>query len=170
MNSAACFHGGEPTPRGIDFSIRFENTSHALCCRGCQAVAQAIVDNGLADYYKNRTKLPQRGHELLPAELEQLRLYDHPQIQKSFVLESGPHLKQAVLILEGITCAACAWLNERHLLQLPGVKSVQVNYGSHRARILWDEREINLSQILAEIQRLGYQAHPYNAQSAAALR
>jgi len=170
MSDAACFHCGEPIPRGIDFSIRIENTPHALCCRGCQAVAQAIVDNGLADYYKNRTKLPQRGHEVLPAELEQLRLYDHPQIQKSFVLESGPHIKQAVLILEGITCAACVWLNERHLLQLPGVKSVQVNYGSHRARVTWDEREINLSQILAEIQLLGYQAHPYNAQSAAALR
>ncbi|MBI5751032.1 MAG: cadmium-translocating P-type ATPase [Hydrogenophilales bacterium] len=170
MNTAACFHCGEPIPRGVDFSIRIEHAPHALCCRGCQAVAQAIVDNGLADYYKNRTNLPQRGHELLPAEWEQLRLYDHPQIQKSFVLESGPHLKQAVLILEGITCAACVWLNERHLLQLPGVKSVQVNYGSHRARVSWDEREINLSQILAEIQLLGYHAHPYNAQSAAALR
>ncbi|MBT9611637.1 MAG: cadmium-translocating P-type ATPase [Burkholderiales bacterium] len=170
MSDAACFHCGEPIPRGVDFFIRIESTPRALCCRGCQAVAQAIVDNGLADYYKNRTQLPQRGHELLPAELEQLRLYDHPQIQKSFVLESGAHLKQAVLILEGITCAACVWLNERHLLQLPGVKSVQVNYGSHRARVSWDEREINLSRILAEIQLLGYQAHPYNAQSAAALR
>ena len=170
MSNAECFHCGEPIPRGIDFSILIEHASQALCCRGCQAVARAIVDNGLGDYYKNRTKLPQRGHELLPTELEQLRLYDHPKIQQSFVLETGPHLKQAVLILEGITCAACVWLNERHLLQLPGVKSVQVNYGSHRARIGWDEREIQLSHILAEIQLLGYHAYPYNAQSAAALR
>lgn len=168
--SVVCFHCGEPIPRGVDFSVNIAQSPQALCCRGCQAVAQAIVDNGLADYYQNRTQLPQRGREMLPTVLEQLRLYDHPQIQHSFVLETGPHLKQAVLILEGITCAACVWLNERHLMQLPGVQSVQVNYGSHRARIVWDERAIALSHILAEIQLLGYHAHPYNAQSAAALR
>lgn len=170
MSEAACFHCGEPIPRGIDYSVQIDHAERALCCRGCQAVAQAIVDNGLGDYYNNRTKLPQRGNELLAVELAQLRLYDHPQIQKSFVRAAGPSLNEAVLILEGITCAACVWLNERHLMQLPGVQSVQVNYGSHRARISWDEREINLSTILAEIQKLGYHAHPYNAQSAAALR
>jgi Cu2+-exporting ATPase len=134
-----------------------------MCCRGCQAVAQAIVENGLQEYYRHRTAMPSSGHELIPAELSKLALYDHPEIQKSFVIEDDPHIKQASLILEGITCAACVWLNERHLQQLPGVKAVQVNYANHRARISWDEREIQLSRILKEIQLLGYNAHPYNA-------
>ncbi len=172
MSEAAgvCFHCGEPVPPESDFRVRIGGAARPMCCRGCQAVAQAIVDHGLGDYYKNRTALPARGHEVLPAALESLKLYDHPQVQQSFVLEAGPHLRQALLILEGITCAACVWLNERHLMQLPGVKAVNVNYSSHRARVTWDEREITLSQILAAIQALGYNAHPFDAHGAAARR
>lgn len=165
--AASCYHCGQPLVPGAAFSVMIAAHAQPMCCRGCQAVAQAIVDNGLGEYYKSRTALPERGQEVLPAELDQLRLYDHPKIQQSFVRDTEENLKQAVLILEGITCAACVWLNERHLMQLPGVKSAQVNYSSHRARVTWDVREITLSRILAEIQRLGYHAHPYNAQRAA---
>ena len=141
-----------------------------MCCRGCQAVAQAIFDNGLADYYSNRTSMPVSGQEVLPDDIRKLALYDHPEIQRSFVIDAGEHAREAVLILEGITCAACVWLNERHLRQLSGVLDVDVNYASHRARVKWDERVIHLSRILQEIQLLGYNAHPYNARQAEDLR
>ncbi len=141
-----------------------------MCCRGCQAVAQSIVDNGLTAYYASRTAMPVSGQEVLPDEVKKLALYDHPDIQRSFVIDAGEHSKEAVLILEGITCAACVWLNERHIRQLPGVLSVDVNYASHRARVAWDQRTINLSTILKEIQLLGYNAHPYNAHQADQLR
>ncbi|HUW28728.1 MAG TPA: heavy metal translocating P-type ATPase [Sulfuriferula sp.] len=168
--SESCYHCGQPVPGGVGLSVNIAHQSRAMCCLGCQAVAQAIVDNGLSEYYKNRTALPGQGHEVLPDELKKLALYDHPDIQRSFVIDSDEHLREAVLILEGITCAACVWLNERHLKQLPGVKSVQVNYASHRARVAWDSREITLSRILQEIQLLGYNAHPYSALQADALR
>lgn len=171
MNSEeSCYHCGQPIPKHLNLNVQIADAARAMCCRGCQAVAQAIVDNGLSAYYHNRTALPAQAREALPDELAQLRLYDHPQIQRSFVREAGADLKEAVLILEGITCPACVWLNERHLMQLPGVHAVQVNYASQRARVTWDESAITLSKILAEIQHLGYRAHPYNAQSAAHLR
>jgi Cu2+-exporting ATPase len=166
MNTeTGCYHCGQPIPLDTHFPVRIENIQREMCCRGCQAVSQAIVENGLQDYYLHRTALPASAQELVPAELSRLTLYDHPDIQKSFVIQEGDaeHLKQASLILEGISCAACIWLNERHLQQLPGVKSAQVNYANHRARIAWDEREIQLSRILREIQLLGYNAHPFNA-------
>ncbi len=133
-------------------------------------MAESIVSNGLEDYYRYRTELPKTAEELIPEELRKLDLYDHPEVQKSFVSSAQDHLKQASLILEGITCAACIWLNERHLAQLPGVHEVSVNYASHRARVTWDERMIKLSTILAEIRKLGYQAHPFNAQQQEELR
>jgi len=165
-----CYHCGQPVPAGFHSSVKIDGNPRSMCCYGCQAVAQTIVDNGLDDYYRHRTAMPVSGETLVPDELRKLALYDHPDIQKSFVIETDAHLKEAVLILEGITCAACIWLNERHLMQLPGVKSVQVNYTTHRARISWDESIIKLSKILAEIQLLGYNAHPYSAQSSDALR
>ena len=170
LMQSLCFHCGLPVPANLDLTVNIDKEARPMCCRGCQAVALAIVDNGLVEYYRSRTAPAQTGHEILPAELRQLALYDHPDIQKSFVIDAGPHTREAVLILEGITCAACIWLNERHLMQLPGVKSVQVNYATHRARVSWDEQEIQLSKILAEIQLLGYNAHPYSAQGSEALR
>ncbi|MDP2830105.1 MAG: heavy metal translocating P-type ATPase [Sulfuricellaceae bacterium] len=165
ITETGCYHCGQPIPPEMHFPVHIEGTQREMCCRGCQAVSQAIVDNGLQDYYHHRTALPASAQELVPSELSRLALYDHPDIQKSFVIQDGDseHLRQASLILEGISCAACIWLNERHLQQLPGVKSAQVNYANHRARIAWDEREIQLSRILQEIQLLGYHAHPFNA-------
>lgn len=165
-----CFHCGLPIPAGAHYPLDIEGVNREMCCRGCQAVAQAIVENGLTDYYKHRTALPAAGHELVPEELQQLALYDHASIQKSFVIEQGGKVRQASLILEGITCAACIWLNERHLRQLEGVLEVQVNYATHRARITWDDEVVKLSRILKEIQLLGYNAHPYSAERQAELR
>jgi len=165
-----CFHCALPVPSGAHYQVIIEDVPREMCCRGCQAVAQTIVDNGLADYYRHRTAMPGAGHEVVPEELQKLALYDHPGIQKSFVRQEGEHVKEASLILEGITCAACVWLNERHLKQLRGVLQVQVNYANHRARITWDDRVIQLSKILEEIQLLGYNAHPFSAERQENLR
>ena len=78
-------------------------------------------------------------------------------------LEYG-NVREAALILEGIVCAACVCLNERHVSQLPGVLDVHVNYATHRARILCDNDRIKLSEILQAIHNIGYLAHPYDPQ------
>lgn len=165
-----CYHCALPVPPGAHYLVEITGEQREMCCRGCQAVAQTIVDNGLTDYYRHRTSLPGVGHEVLPEEVQKLALYDHPGIQKSFVRQEGDHIKEASLILEGITCAACIWLNERHLKQLAGILQVQVNYATHRARITWDDQQIHLSKILEEIQQLGYNAHPFSAERQENLR
>ncbi len=135
-----------------------------MCCHGCQAVANAIVAAGHADFYRHRTAPSPTGAELLPDFIQQTRVYDHPEVQKTFVRDAGDKLREAALILEGITCAACVWLNERHVARLPGVLDVQVNYATHRARIRWDDSRIKLSEILQAIHNIGYTAHPYDPQ------
>lgn len=134
-----------------------------MCCAGCQAVAQAVVDNGLDDYYRHRDALPESPREALPAVLRELTLYDHPDIQQSFVRPLSEHEREASLILEGITCAACVWLNEQHLTRQAGVMAVEINYATRRARVRWDERRIKLSGILAAVAVIGYHAYPYDA-------
>ncbi len=159
---ATCFHCGLPVPTGAGFGVLVDGARQPMCCRGCEAVAQAIVDGGLADYYRHRTAAAPTGRELVPAFLREAAVYDHPAVQKSFVRAEGEHVREAALILEGITCAACVWLNERHLASLPGVVSVHVNYATHRMRVRWDERQLKLSDILAAVTRIGYLAHPYD--------
>lgn len=134
-----------------------------MCCYGCQAVAQSIVDNGLEDYYRSRDSLPESQREAVPQILDQLALFDHADFQKSFVKELGETEREASLLLEGITCAACIWLNEQHVGKLPGVTAVDINYATRRARVRWDESRIKLSDILGAIAAIGYRAYPYDA-------
>ncbi len=133
-----------------------------MCCPGCQAVAHAIVASGHKDFYKFRTEAPPTGRELVPEFIQQTEVYDHPDIQRSFVRHAEGTIREASLIIEGITCAACIWLNERHLTSLPGVTEARINYSTHRARVRWDDSRIRLSEILRAIRAIGYEAHPYD--------
>ncbi|MDO8706152.1 MAG: heavy metal translocating P-type ATPase, partial [Sulfuricaulis sp.] len=149
-------------PAGTDFAVNIDGVRQPMCCHGCEAVARAIVDGGLGNYYKFRTAQASTGREIVPEFLRQTAIYDHPEVQKSFVRVEDEHLREAALILEGITCAACVWLNERHLARLPGVRAVHINYATQRARVQWDERRIHLSDILQAVSRIGYLAHPFD--------
>jgi len=159
-NNQRCFHCDLPVPKGVDYSVTIDNISRPMCCPGCKAVAQAIVDNSLTSFYQYRTDSSNLSRQLVPDELKKLELYDNPAIQKNFVRNSDESTRQASLILEGIVCAACVWLSEHHVMQLPGVKTFQVNYSTHRAQVEWDENQIKLSQILKAITEIGYRAHP----------
>lgn len=163
MSASSCYHCGLPIPDEVDLSVKIGGETRAMCCYGCQAVAQSIVDNGLADYYRSRDALPESPREAMPAVLDQLALFDHAEFQKSFVKELGENEREASLLLEGITCAACIWLNEQHVGRLPGVTAVDINYATRRARVRWDESRIKLSDILAAIAAIGYRAYPYDA-------
>lgn len=169
QNSPDCYHCGLTLPAGAHYPVQIAGEQHETCCRGCQAVAQMIVDSGNADYYRHRTALPATATQQDMEEvLRQLQIYDLPEIQRAFVtsgVTSGEgDVREAALILEGIVCAACIWLNERHLLQLPGVLAVEINYSTHRARVQWDNSRIQLSAILQAIRDIGYAAHPFDPQ------
>jgi Cu2+-exporting ATPase len=164
-----CYHCGLPLPSAGRLMVEIAGQPRSMCCAGCQAVAQAIVGNGLDDYYRHRDALPERPREALPAELQEAGLFDLPEMQKGFVQSvigqdgvSSAHEREAALMIEGITCAACIWLNEAHLSRQEGVTAVEINYATRRARVRWDERRIRLSQILAAIAAIGYRAHPYD--------
>ncbi len=164
MTEHKCFHCGLPVPEEVKLPIRYENREEPACCAGCQAVAQSIIDAGLGHYYKQRTADAEKAALPPPEILEQIRLYDLPEVQAEFVDVQSENGREAVLMLGGITCAACVWLIEQQLLRLNGVRSVDLNYSTQRVRVSWDESRVRLSEILLCIQRSGYSASPYDAQ------
>ena len=161
--SEACYHCGLSIPPGTDFPVEIDGQLREMCCAGCQAVAQAIIGGGLGDYYRHRDAMPESPREAMPQALQDLGLFDHPDVQKNFVRPIGEHEMEAALILEGVTCSACVWLNEQHIALQPGVTAVDINYSTRRARVRWDDQRIKLSQILEAIVAIGYRAHPYDA-------
>ena len=133
-----------------------------MCCHGCQAVAQAIIAAGHENFYRVRTEASPSGQDPVPEFLRQTEVYDVPEVKQQFVHSPDAEAREASLILEGITCAACVWLNEQYIAGLPGVEDVRVNYATQRALVRWDETRIRLSEILQAIQKIGYRALPYN--------
>ncbi|MCE9955797.1 heavy metal translocating P-type ATPase [Aeromonas rivipollensis] len=162
-----CFHCGEPVSTGSDFTLEIKGIAQPMCCPGCQAVAQTILECGLASYYEHRTAPGIKG-ELVPSELAALTHYDLAEVQQEFVTETGT-LREIQLSVEGLTCAACAWLIERHLMGLPGLNYVNVNTTTHRARIKWDPDKLSLSDILKGFAKIGYRAYPFQTHSQEAL-
>lgn len=160
----SCFHCGLPL-NGSSLTINIDGIDQPMCCAGCEAVANAIIQSGNLQYYRFREQKANTGKELVPEFLKQLQVYDHPAVQQQFVHRQSEHTRQVSLIIEGIVCAACIWLNEQYLRQLPGVLSVSINYSTHRASVQWDEEKISLSQILEAISNIGYLAHPYDPET-----
>ncbi len=158
----SCFHCGLPIPVGAVYRVAIDGVERQMCCAGCQAVAQAIVANDLTDFYRFRTDVGNRPEDLIPDQLRDLQVYDSEELQRSFVRVDDEHIREASLILEGIVCAACVWLNERHVRQLEGVLDFRVNYSTHRATLRWDNSRLRLSDVLKAITEIGYHAHPFD--------
>ncbi|QIJ01431.1 cadmium-translocating P-type ATPase [Stutzerimonas balearica] len=163
---APCYHCGLPVPAGSHFHARVLGEVRQLCCPGCQAVAEAIVKGGLESYYQHRSDAA-INPEALPKVLgEELALYDRADVQQPFVRHEGD-LASTSLMIEGISCAACGWLIERHVRNLAGVAEASLNLSNHRLQVRWSDTALPLSELLAELRRIGYAAHPYQADQAA---
>ena len=155
--AAACFHCGLPVPAGSHWQVRIDGADRAMCCPGCEAVAQAIVDNQLTDYYRNRQSLPQGVAAPVP---DELKLYDTPELASQFSVADGG--AEATLSVEGIRCAACVWLIERRLSQVPGLTAVNLNVSTEKLQVSWDADRCKPSDILQAVREVGYVAYPFD--------
>lgn len=180
MSQNTCFHCGEIALEGNRWSLEIDGECQTMCCPACKAVAATIIGSGLKDYYRHRTALPevspQQKRNANSNVREELKLYDEAAIQQSFVrreqrsssVENSDSAieAEAILVISGISCAACGWLIEHRLNQLEHVISASLNLTTHRLMVRWSDSEVKLSQIFEEIHQLGYQAHPFSATQA----
>ncbi|MFC3185606.1 heavy metal translocating P-type ATPase [Shewanella intestini] len=160
LDQSSCFHCHEPIAPDLELTTTINKLAQPMCCLGCQAVSQAIVDADLVSYYQFRTEPGQKGSSLIPEQLQQYSAYDLVEVQQDFVYNQGD-TKTISLTIDGISCAACAWLIEHKINSLKGIESIMVNSTTQRALISWYEADISLSEILNQINKVGYQAAPY---------
>ena len=58
--------------------------------------------------------------------------------------------------IKGMHCASCAGIIEKTLKQQIGVESAEVNYGTEKAKVIFDGAKIGLVQLSKRIEPLGY--------------
>ncbi|ANB18390.1 heavy metal translocating P-type ATPase [Dokdonella koreensis] len=161
----ACFHCGEPVPADLRLTARVQDGDRPVCCIGCRAAAEWIEGLGLADYYRLRSMPAQP--VATPADY---RAWDRPQLTRLHVRTTAADRADVVVLVEGLRCAACAWLIERALGALPGVREVGVNVAARRVLLGYDPSRTRLSEVLAALARLGYAPHPLTADAIDSLR
>jgi len=133
-----------------------------MCCPGCKAVAEAIVGAGHDHFYRVRDGHTPRA-PARPGGSGDAAIFDRHEIQQRYVHVLDESTHEVSLILEGISCAACSWLIERYLGELPGVLEVRVNYATHHALLRWNPSRARLGELLAAIEEIGYRAMPSDA-------
>jgi Cu2+-exporting ATPase len=156
--TTTCFHCGEPIPDGAAFAATIAGERRAVCCRGCEAAAEWIAGLGLDDYYRLRSSAA-----VQPAERGDLSVWDRPALSRLHVRAHAPDRAEIVFLVEGIRCAACAWLIEHALATAPGVRELAVNAPARRVRLVFDPGATKLSELMDRLVRLGYAPQPLEA-------
>ena len=121
-----------------------------FCCRGCQGVFRLINDEGLDDFYRRRKGWLPGPVAAAPVDVSAFAGNLRP---------AGSEIETDI-VLDGIRCASCVWLNEKVLHRTPGVTFAQVNYATHRLRLRWDPQQTGLETILRRITSIGYTPKP----------
>ena len=159
LHSAAyvCYHCGESLPH-TPVQLRIDGIQRSFCCAGCSAAAQWIRDADLGDYYKLRNRLSAR---VDPSDRD-FAIWDREEVLVEYAHAIAEGL-EITIIIDGMRCAACAWLIDRALMLQAGVIEASANAITGRVRIGWDPQHTQLSQVLRVLAELGYR--PYLASS-----
>ena len=144
----------------------FPTGQKAFCCHACRSIYLLITEEGLQDFYKKRD-WKSFG---IPDVLRESKDSDNsPPVAESeslipFIRGDGA-LKEADLMIDGIRCSSCIWLNEKILERTKGVISARVNFATQRALITWDSSQTTLARIISRITSIGYRARPFTQAS-----
>lgn len=136
-----------------------EEALHYFCCKGCQGIYHLLKSEGLDSFYDKLGKQTIAPPLQVSKDLEK---FDLEGFKTRYINETIDGFSQISLIIEGIHCAACVWLNEKVLHQKDGIIEASINGTNHKAKVVWDPESISLSQIIETIRSIGYNAHPYD--------
>jgi Cu2+-exporting ATPase len=156
--TVSCAHCGLPVPKRM-----LRGREHEFCCAGCDAVYAAIHAGGLGDYYALRDAA---GAEAQPVtgtlDADRFAAFDTSDFTQKNVRVIG-ETAECDFLLEGVTCAACAWLIEKLPRIRPGIVSARLALRDRRATVRWDPSACGPGDVAAALARLGYEPHPVKA-------
>jgi Cu+-exporting ATPase len=132
-----------------------------FCCKGCQGVYHLLKSDGLDSFYDklgNKTITPP-----LNLDDDDLSKFDTDSFMNNYTYVNKDGFYEVDLIIEGIHCAACVWLNEKILHDTQGLLEANINFTSNKAKIVWDNDVLKLSDIILRIRSIGYNAYAYDS-------
>lgn len=128
-----------------------------FCCTGCKNVYEVLHSSGFDEFYSRLGKNTLSPQNIVKDTKQSIQsLYDN-------YVKDENGFKKINLVIDGIHCSACIWLNEKVLFATNGVVEASINSTNNKATIVWDEEQVNLAEILSKINAVGYRAYAYDA-------
>ncbi len=150
-----CSHCGLPTAAE-------QTDAPVFCCHGCRGAYAIIHRLGLESYYDlqsvtgaNAVSMP-----AIAVDAEENAKLDALTAQTE---RRADGLCEIRLAVNGIHCAACAWLIEKMQPHLPGVLSARVRMSDQSVHVTFDPEQTSLSRIAAPLSKIGYRLAPWEA-------
>ena len=159
MAEIACTHCNLKFDESVMIIEKENDKELYFCCKGCQGVYHLLNSEGLGNFYDKLGDTTLQPASQIDEDLEK---FDLEGFKNKYIKTNEDGLSEIHLIIEGIHCSACVWLNEKVLHKTNGVIEASINYTNNKAKVVWDPEEVKLSKIIETIRSIGYNAYPYD--------
>ncbi len=159
MAEVACTHCNLTFSEEMMITEKQKDKQLSFCCKGCQGVYHLLNAEGLDTFYD---KLGDTKLHPATQNSQDLEKFDLEGFKNKYIRTDEDGLCEINLIIEGIHCSACVWLNEKVLHKTDGVIETSINYTNNKAKVVWDPEVVKLSQLIETIRSIGYNAYPYD--------
>lgn len=144
----------------FDESVMIKDEEHYFCCNGCKGVFHLLQDQGLGSFYEKSKDIELSAQN---QNFEDTSSFDSQSFYDKFVKINSDGFCEVSLVIEGIHCSACVWLNEKVLHKMDGVIEANINFTNNKATIVWVDDIVKLSTIIDTIRSIGYNAFAYDS-------
>ena len=163
MSALICFHCGAPVPKESEhISIQINGAAQPMCCVSCRESAKWIHDIGLSDFYQLRAHQKVNTDAVVQTDHQ---IWQRPELQRHVLRKVDDTLSEVQLLIDGVRCNGCVLFLERVILQSSGVQQIHINALTRRARVVFNESVISLTDLLVLFSKAGYNPRPLDSAS-----
>ena len=162
MSHIACTHCNLTFSEEVLIKEEVQGETRYFCCKGCQGVYHLLNAEGLGTFYDKLGDTQLKPASETSKSDSDLGKFDLEGFKNKYIKNHEDDLCEIHLIIEGIHCSACVWLNEKVLHKTDGIMEASINYTNNKAKIVWDPHSVKLSHIIQTIRSIGYNAYPYD--------
>jgi heavy metal translocating P-type ATPase len=165
MTPANCDLCGLPLRYGA-VSHHLDGQAMAFCCQGCRMVytmlLEAIGTDDPARFRQSDLYRQCLAAGVIPATEDDLRRLKEQETAQREAADPAAGMTDRGdtlaldLKIEGMWCTACAWVIERSISRLAGIRTVTCNFSTDRLRCRYRPDRIAPDQIRDAVVRLGY--------------
>lgn len=140
------------------FSQNYGGKAKEFCCLGCQNVYLILSESGIIASGQDI-----RESEVFKRSLEMGLISNRlEENDKDFQIPADAIVKETLLHVSGMWCAACSWLIEHSLQKTRGVVSAEAFFASDLVKVRYCPQFLPPEKITKSIERLGYKASEFD--------